>query len=67
MEVTGMLYGARLLQLVEFPTAEVLGSSATENEIRALIDRHGWHSSSRSSKAAWERRARPVSSAGLRI
>jgi succinyl-CoA synthetase beta subunit len=41
MQVTGMLHGAKLLQLVEFPTAEVLGSSATEDDIKALIDRYG--------------------------
>jgi len=41
MQVTGLLYGARLLQLVEFPTAEVLGPSATEDEIKAMIVRHG--------------------------
>ena len=41
MQVTGMLYGAKLLQFVGFPTSEVLGSSASEEEIKALIDRHG--------------------------
>src|SRR4029077_9359581 len=41
MQVTGMLYGARLLQFVGFPTSEVLGPSASEEEIRGLIDRHG--------------------------
>jgi hypothetical protein len=40
MEITGMLYGARLLQHVDFPTAEVLGPGATEDEIQGLIDRH---------------------------
>ena len=28
MQVTGMLYGSRLLQHVEFPAAEVLGPDA---------------------------------------
>ncbi len=41
MQVTGMLYGSKLLQFVGFPTAEVLGPSASEEEIKALIDRHG--------------------------
>jgi succinyl-CoA synthetase beta subunit len=41
MQVTGMLHGARMLQFVGFPTTEVLGPSASEEEIRALIDKHG--------------------------
>ena len=41
MQVTGMLYGSKLLQFVGFPTSEVLGPSASEGEIKALIDRHG--------------------------
>ena len=41
MQVTGMLHGARMLQFVDFPTTEVLGPSASEEEIRALIDKHG--------------------------
>src|SRR5512139_3100832 len=41
MQVTGMLYGSRLLQFVGFPTSEVLGPSASEGEIKALIERHG--------------------------
>ena len=40
MELTGMLHGSRLLDYVEFPTTEVLGPGATEDEIQALIDRH---------------------------
>jgi len=40
MQITGMLYGARLLDYVEFPAAEVLGPDATEDEIQGLIDRH---------------------------
>src|SRR5215831_6492091 len=40
MQITGMLYGARLLGYVEFPVAEVLGPDATEDEIQGLIDRH---------------------------
>ena len=41
MQVTGMLYGSRLLQFVGFPTSEVLGPSASEEQIKALIERHG--------------------------
>ena len=41
MQITGMLYGARMLQFVGFPTAEVLGPDASEEEIKALIDRCG--------------------------
>src|ERR1700747_45653 len=40
MQITGMLYGARLLDVVEFPAAEVLGPGATEDEIQDLLDRH---------------------------
>ena len=41
MQVTGMLYGAKLLEFAGFPTAEVLGPDASEEEIKALIERHG--------------------------
>src|SRR6516164_11787195 len=40
MQITGMLHGARLLDYVEFPAAEVLGPDATEDDIQGLIDRH---------------------------
>lgn len=40
MQVTGMLYGSRLLRHVDFPTAEVLGPDASEEEIQGLLDRH---------------------------
>ena len=40
MNITGMLYGAPLLKHVDFPTSEVLGPGATEDEIQDLIDRH---------------------------
>jgi hypothetical protein len=36
-----MLYGSKLLAHVEFPTSEVLGPGASEDEIQALIDGHG--------------------------
>src|SRR5215471_14142753 len=41
MQVTGMLYGSKMLHFVGFPTAEVLGPDASEEEIKALIDKHG--------------------------
>jgi succinyl-CoA synthetase beta subunit len=41
MQLTGMLYGAKLLGHVGFPTTEVLGPDAGEDEIQKLIDRHG--------------------------
>ena len=37
MQITGMLHGAKLLQFAGFPTSEVLGPDASEEEIRALI------------------------------
>jgi succinyl-CoA synthetase beta subunit len=40
MQLTGLLYGAPLLQHVDFPVTEVLGPAATESEIQGLIDRH---------------------------
>lgn len=40
MQVTGMLYGSKLLKHVEFPTAEILGPDASEEQIQRLIDRH---------------------------
>jgi succinyl-CoA synthetase beta subunit len=41
MQLTGMLYGARLLQFGGFPAAQVLGPDASEEEIKALIDKYG--------------------------
>jgi succinyl-CoA synthetase beta subunit len=41
MQVTGMLYGSKLLRFVGFPTSEVLGPDAGEDQIKALIDEHG--------------------------
>jgi len=40
MQITGMLHGARLLQFVGFPASEILGPGASEEEIKAMIDRH---------------------------
>src|SRR4051794_26930644 len=41
MQMTGMLYGARLLDFVGFPASETLGPDASEEQIKSLIDRHG--------------------------
>ena len=41
MQVTGMLYGAKLLRFAGFQTSEVLGPDADEQSIKALIRRHG--------------------------
>src|ERR671912_243175 len=41
MQITGMLHGAKLLQFAGFPSSEVLGPDASEEEIKALIERHG--------------------------
>jgi succinyl-CoA synthetase beta subunit len=41
MQITGMLHGARLLEFAGFPATEVLGPDASEEAIKALIDRHG--------------------------
>ena len=40
MQITGMLHGAQLLKYVDFPTSDILGPGASEDEIQALIDRH---------------------------
>ena len=41
MQVTGMLYGSRMLRFAGFPTAEVLGPDSSEEEIKALLDKYG--------------------------
>ncbi len=41
MQITGMLHGAKLLQLVGFPTAEVIGPDASEEQIKDLIEKSG--------------------------
>ena len=41
MQLTGLLHGAPLLKHVDFPTAEVLGPDASEDQIVDLIRRHG--------------------------
>ena len=41
MQITGMLWGRKLLDLVEFPHSEVRGPEISVDEIKALIDKHG--------------------------
>ncbi len=41
MQITGMLYGSRLLQFAGFPASEVLGPDASEEQIKQLIERYG--------------------------
>ena len=41
MNLTGMYYGARLLNIVDFPATEVLGPEASEHDITEMIARHG--------------------------
>jgi succinyl-CoA synthetase beta subunit len=40
MKITGLLHGAPLLRHVDFPVTEVLGPTASVDDIKALIDRH---------------------------
>ncbi|MEO5377800.1 MAG: carboxylate--amine ligase [Magnetococcus sp. DMHC-6] len=41
MQITGMKWGAKLLQYVDFPTPEILGPEAEPEQIKALIDKYG--------------------------
>ena len=41
MQITGMLWGAKLLNYVDYPTSEVLGPEATGKQVKDLIDRYG--------------------------
>ena len=41
MQITGMLHGAPLLKHVDFPSTEVLGPGATNDEIQDLLKRYG--------------------------
>ncbi len=41
MQLTGLLWGSKLLKYVDFPCAEVLGPEASVDEIKALIAKHG--------------------------
>lgn len=61
IEVTGMLYGAKLLQFAGYPTAEVLGPDASEEDIKTLIEKHGSVFVKPVFKGASAKRARPAS------
>jgi succinyl-CoA synthetase beta subunit len=41
MQLSGLRFGSRLLTLVDFPFAEHLGVNATNDELQALLGRHG--------------------------
>ncbi|MFQ5451803.1 MAG: ATP citrate lyase citrate-binding domain-containing protein [Nitrospinaceae bacterium] len=41
MQLTGMLWGRKLLDLVEFPHSEVRGPELSVDEIKDMIQRHG--------------------------
>ena len=41
MNITGMLYGSKLMNYVGYPTSEVMGPEASESDIQGMIDRHG--------------------------
>src|SRR3989338_2334207 len=41
MQVNGMLWGSKLLDLVEFPHSEVRGGEASVDEIKGMIQKHG--------------------------
>src|SRR3989304_3931855 len=41
MNISGMLYGAQLLKIADFPASEVLGPEASEHEIHSMIERCG--------------------------
>lgn len=41
MQLSGLRYGSKLLELVEFPVAEFLTGAATHDEIQNLIDKYG--------------------------
>ncbi len=41
MQITGMLWGSKLLDIVEFPHSEVGGPEISVDEIKAMIQRHG--------------------------
>ncbi len=41
MQITGMLWGSKLLDYVDFPRAEVLGPEASTDQIKGMIDKWG--------------------------
>jgi succinyl-CoA synthetase beta subunit len=40
MQITGMLHGAKLLQLAGFPVPDILGPDASEEDIKAMLEKH---------------------------
>ena len=40
MQITGMLWGGKLLDLVEFPRSDVRGPEASVDEIKEMIQKH---------------------------
>ncbi len=41
MQISGLKYGAKLLDLVEFPVAKFLSSGATKEQIQQMLDQYG--------------------------
>ena len=41
MNITGMLYGSQLLKIAGFPTPDILGPDASEEQIKAMLEAHG--------------------------
>jgi succinyl-CoA synthetase beta subunit len=41
VQLSGLRFGSRLLSLVDFPFAEVLGGDATEDALQGFLERHG--------------------------
>ncbi len=41
MQITGMYWGAKLLEYVDYPTSEVLGPEASGDQIKELIEKWG--------------------------
>jgi succinyl-CoA synthetase beta subunit len=41
VQLSGLRFGSRLLSLVDFPFAESLGASASDDELLAFLERHG--------------------------
>ena len=66
MQITGMLYGSKLLEFVDFPSAEVLGPDASEEAIKAMIERHGSVFVKPVFKGGVGKKARPACLAGRR-
>ncbi|SAK93338.1 hypothetical protein AWB75_06662 [Caballeronia catudaia] len=64
MQVTGMLHGAKMLQFVGFPTPEILGADASEEQIRNMLMKHGMIFIKPVSKVASARKAKRASSGG---